>query len=182
MPQEPATTLPFTRRDIAFDADGITLRGWLYRPAGGADAPAPAPAIVMSGGYGTSKEMFVDRYAEKFAARGYLVVLYDQRGFGASDGRPRAEIDPWRQVEDIRHALTYACGLAGVDAQRVGLWGSSYSGGHAIVAAAGDRRVRCVAAQVPTIGGGETARRRVGGAAERELLARFAADRQGRAR
>ncbi|MET3133228.1 pimeloyl-ACP methyl ester carboxylesterase [Oxalobacteraceae bacterium GrIS 1.11] len=184
-----STATAFTRADIQFDAGGVTLRGWLYRPIGPVSAPgaptpgAPTPGatIVMAGGFGTSKEMYTDRYAEKFAAAGFIVLLYDQRGFGASDGEPRHEIDPWLQVEDLRHALTCAHGLVQVDPARVGVWGSSYSGGHALVVAATDHRVSCVVAQVPTISGSRTARRRIGGAADQALLARFADDRQRRA-
>ena len=43
--------------------------------------------------------------------------------------------------------------LPGIDAARIGAWGTSYSGGLAIVAAACDRRIRCVVAQVPYLDG-----------------------------
>ena len=44
---------------------------------------------------------------------------------------------------------------------RIGLWGSSYAGGHAIVLGATDRRLRAVVAQVPTISGYQQSLRRV---------------------
>jgi len=163
----------FVRKTTAFDADGVTLRGWLYEPSG----LDKHPAIVMTGGYGTTKEMFTDDYAAKFANAGFTVLLYDGRNFGGSDGTPRHEIAPWRQVEDFRHAVTHASGLPTVDPHRIGVWGSSYSGGHVIVVGATDRRVKCVVAQVPTISGTRTARRRVTGPAENALLAQFAEDR-----
>lgn len=172
---------PVQRQDVEFDADGLTLRGWLYRPAGDAGSGQRHPAIVMCGGYGTTKEMFTDLYAEKFAAAGFAVLLYDHRGFGASDGLPRHEANPWQQVEDFRHAITHARSLDGIDSERLGIWGSSYSGGHALVVAATDRRVKCVAVQVPTTHGTQAALRRVSGDAETALLARFATDRQQRA-
>lgn len=171
---------PVQRQDVEFDADGITLRGWLYRPQQEATGQH-LPAIVMCGGYGTTKEMFTDLYAEKFAAAGFAVLLYDHRGFGASDGLPRHEANPWQQVEDFRHAITHARSLGGVDGERIGIWGSSYSGGHALVVAATDRRVKCVAVQVPTTHGSQAALRRVSGDAETALLERFATDRQQRA-
>lgn len=171
----------FERRDIEFDADGVCLRGWLYQPKAAAGAEDARPAIVMTGGFGTTKEMFTDRFAEKFTAAGFIVLLYDHRGFGDSDGAPRQEINPWQQVEDFRHAVTYVSGLPGVDHRRIGIWGSSYSGGHALVVAATDRRVKCVAVQVPTISGTQAALRRVSGEAERVLLQRFAEDRRRRA-
>ncbi len=170
-----------TRQDVAFDADGALLRGWLYLPPR-SNTARRFPAVVMAGGYGTTKEMFTDQFAEVFAAAGFAVLLYDHRGFGASEGEPRQEIDPWRQVEDLRHAITYASSLPTLDPSRIGVWGSSYSGGHALVVAATDRRVRCVAVQVPTTHGSQTAQRRASGDAETALLRRFADERLRRAR
>lgn len=169
------------KQNVEFDADGVLLRGWLYRSVLANDAVQRMPAIVMSGGYGTTKEMFVDAYASYFAEAGFAVLLYDHRNFGDSQGEPRHEINPWQQVEDMRHAVTYLASLPGVDAHRIGVWGSSYSGGHAMVVAATDRRVQCVVVQVPTISGTQTAFRRAYGEAESILLDRFAEDRQQRA-
>ncbi|PPU97997.1 alpha/beta fold hydrolase [Xanthomonas hyacinthi] len=162
------------REEVAFDADGVALRGWLYRPAG---VPAPAPVVVMSHGWSLVKEAYLDRYAQVFADAGLAVLVYDQRGFGDSDGLPRQEIDPWRQVEDCRHALTFAAACAGIDPARIGLWGTSYSGAHALQVAATDRRVKAVVAQVPGLAGYRNGLRR--GSYERgeALQAAFAADR-----
>jgi len=80
------------------------------------------------------------------------VLVYDHRNFGASDGEPRQEIDPWGQVWDFRCALDWLQGRADVDPDRLGLWGSSFSGGEAIIVAACDERVRAVAANVPLAG------------------------------
>jgi fermentation-respiration switch protein FrsA (DUF1100 family) len=144
------------RQEIAFDAEGVTLRGWLYLP----DRTAgPVPTIVMAHGFSAVKEMYLDAFAEVFVQAGLGALVFDNRNFGASDGEPRQEIDPWHQVRDYRHAITYACTLPTVDATRIGIWGSSYSGGHVLVVGAIDRRVRCVVAQVPLISGHRNARR-----------------------
>jgi len=143
------------RRDIEFDAEGVTLRGWFYA----ADGPGTtAPTVVMAHGYSAVKEMYLDDYAEVFAAAGLNALVYDNRNFGASDGQPRQEIDPWAQVRDYRHAITYASTLPEVDAQRIGVWGSSYSGGHVLVVAAVDRRVKAVVSQVPLVSGHDNLR------------------------
>jgi fermentation-respiration switch protein FrsA (DUF1100 family) len=97
--------------------------------------------------------MYLDSFAEVFAEAGLNALVFDNRNFGASDGEPRQEIDPWAQVRDYRHAITYASTLTDVDATRIGIWGSSYSGGHVLVVAAIDRRVRAVVAQVPLVSG-----------------------------
>jgi len=146
------------RSDIEFDAAGVTLRGWLYVPDG---AGGPVPTIVMAHGFSAVKEMYLDRFAEAFSAAGLGALVFDHRNFGASDGEPRQEIDPWAQVRDYRDAITYAAGRPEVDAERIGIWGSSYSGGHVLVVGAIDRRVRCVACQVPLISGHRNARRLV---------------------
>ena len=93
------------RRDIEFDAEGVTLRGWFY-PAEGASGAGPA--VVMAHGFSAVKEMYLDRFAEAFAAAGLNALVFDNRCFGASDGEPRQEIDPWTQVRDHRHAITWA--------------------------------------------------------------------------
>jgi len=143
-----------TRRDIEFDAEGVTLRGWFY-PAEGAEV---APTIVMAHGFSAVKEMYLDKFAEVFAAGGLNALVFDNRNFGDSDGTPRLEIDPWAQVRDYRHAVTYAITLPETDASRIGIWGSSYSGGHVLVVAAIDRRVKAVVAQVPLISGYDNVR------------------------
>jgi uncharacterized protein len=107
----------------------------------------------MAHGYSAVKEMYLDRFAEAFADAGLASVVYDNRNFGAGDGEPRQEIDPWEQVRDYRNAITYATTLPEVDSERIGIWGSSYSGGHVLVVGAIDRRVKCVVAQVPLISG-----------------------------
>lgn len=166
------------RQDISFDADGTTLRGWYFRPAG----PGPWPGVLLSHGFSALKEMSLERYAEVFCDAGLACVVYDHRNLGSSDGEPRGEIDPWRQVLDTRHALSYLRRCEGVDPERIGLWGTSYAGGHAIVVAAQDRRVKCVVSQVMTIDGGEAARRRLTSAALEALSERVAADLDGRSR
>src|SRR5205085_7636317 len=103
--------------------------------------------------------MYLDHYADRFAEHGLAPLVYDNRNFGASDGEPRQEIDPWQQMRDYRDAITWASGLPEVDAERIGIWGSSYSGGHVLVVGAIDRRVKCVVAQVPLISGYRNARR-----------------------
>ena len=144
------------RSDVEFDAEGVTLRGWLYVPDG---AAGPVPTIVMAHGFSAVKEMYLDRFAETFAEAGLGALVFDNRNFGASGGEPRQEIDPWEQVRDYRHAISYASTRPEVDADRIGIWGSSYSGGHVLVVGAIDRRVKCVVGQVPLISGHRNARR-----------------------
>jgi dienelactone hydrolase len=166
------------REDVEFATeDGVTLRGWLYRPEAGG---GPFPVIVMAHGFSATKEMYLDDFADVFAAAGFAVLVYDNRNLGASDGEPRGEIDPWQQVRDYRDAITWVSARPEIDAERVGVWGSSYSGGHVLVVAAQDRRVRCVVSQVPLISGYDNARRLVRADHLAGLRAAFDADRAAR--
>src|SRR5215211_350873 len=103
------------RQDIEFDAEGVTLRGWLYLPD---RVAVPVPTVVMAHGFSAVKEMFLDSFADAFAAGGLGALVFDNRNFGASDGEPRQEIDPWAQVRDYRHAITWAQTRSEVDADR----------------------------------------------------------------
>ena len=112
---------------------------------------AAAPAVVMAHGYNCIKELYLDRYAAALADAGHVVLAYDHRNFGESDGEPRQDLDPWMQVRDYRNAITFVQTLDGVDPERIGIWGTSYAGGHVLVVAA-DRRAPSLRgrASVPT--------------------------------
>ena len=110
----------------------------------------------MAHGFSAVKEMGLDDYAAVFAAVGLAVIVYDNRNLGTSDGEPRFEIDPNAQMRDYGHALTYAASQNVVDENRIGLWGTSYTGGLVLNVAALDRRVKCVVSQVPYLHGLET--------------------------
>lgn len=164
-------------RKVEFSADGVKLRGNLYIPKGEA---YKYPAIVMAHGFAAVKEMHICRFAEEFAAHGFAVLLFDNRNFGESDGLPRQEIVPWQQAEDYRHAITYLTTQEQVDENRIGIWGTSFSGGHCLTIGASDSRVKCIVSQVPTISGFENAVRRGGGEKQKALFAQFSEDRKRR--
>lgn len=145
------------RKDVEFKTeDGVTLRGWHYVPKIGS---GPFPTVVMAHGFSAVKEMYLDRFAESFEKAGLASIVYDNRNLGASGGKLRQDIDPWAQISDYRDAITFAETLPETDASRIGIWGSSYSGGHVLVVAAVDRRVKAAVSQVPITAGHENARR-----------------------
>lgn len=170
----------FTRDDAMLPVNGVTLNGWFYRPEPSGTGSAPKPAIVMTHGFSCVKDLYIDRFAEIFAQAGFAVLLYDHRNFGSSGGDIRGEIDPLQQVADMREAVTWIRMQPGIDPDRVGLWGTSYSGGHVILLGAIDRRVKCVVAQVPTISGWQTFLRRVPPGAVTSVRHDFANDRAAR--
>lgn len=143
------------REDISFQtSDNVTLRGWFYKPS---DASSPLPCLVIAHGFSALKEMDLDLFAETFTAKLPLTCLvYDNRGFGDSDtkgGQPRQEIIPAQQTSDYSDAITYAQTRCEVNKDKIGIWGSSYSGGHVLWVGAVDRRVKVVLCQVPCVDG-----------------------------
>ena len=143
----------FIREDHLFRSKGIRCAAWLYRPH---EVERP-PLVVMAHGFGAERVFGLEPFAERFAGQGMAVFVFDYRCFGASRGHPRDLVNPFRHLNDWKAALAYARGLPGVDAERLALWGSSFSGGHALVTAARDGRVRAVVAQVPFVDGAKTA-------------------------
>lgn len=133
---------------VEFASEGATLRGLLFRPDG-VDRPA---VVIMAHGTTATIRMVVDEYAEVFRRDGLAVLLYDHRNLGASDGEPRQEINPWIQCRGYMHAMDFVGSLGGVDADRIALWGDSYSGGEVLVVGAADPRVKAVVAQTPVCG------------------------------
>jgi fermentation-respiration switch protein FrsA (DUF1100 family) len=138
------------RNNVEFLADDVTLRGWLFTPTGG---KGPFPLVVAAHGYAAVKEQSLNELGETFSQAGLAALIYDHRCHGESDGLPRGHIDPWAQIHDYRHAISFAETLKAVDRDRIGVWGTSYSGAHAIVVAAVDKRVKAGCSQVPMISG-----------------------------
>lgn len=127
------------------------------------------PTVIMAHGWGGTAAAF-RRDANDLARAGYLVVLFDYRGWGESDGRLvlanpnpaaggtepftaqvqplRGYVDPWEQVEDWFNVIDWVAGEPTADMDHLGLRGSSYSGGHVVYVAARDRRVKAIVSQV----------------------------------
>jgi fermentation-respiration switch protein FrsA (DUF1100 family) len=93
-----------TRTKVRFGSHGVDCAGYLYRPA---KARGTLPCVVLGHGTaGTMDRLFV--YAEPFAAAGMAVLVFDYRGWGASDGQPRQVIDIGGQLDDWRAAIGFA--------------------------------------------------------------------------
>ena len=139
---------------VYFDSDGYQLEALLYRPSG----TEVAPIIVMGGGWCYVKELAQPRFAEAFVSAGMGALIFDYRNCGGSSGEPRQHLDPWGQIADYRNAITFAERLPWVDSKRIGAWGISYSGGHVLILAAIDSRVKAVCGVVPVVDGYENMR------------------------
>ncbi len=149
------------------------MAGDLFVPDG-ASAQAPLPAILLCHGWAGPKSHLKATYAPFFSAAGFVCLTFDYRGWYESDSRlvtleppgapdadgmlsvrarPAREIvDPLDQNRDIHNAIDFLLSDERVDRTRLGLWGSSFGGGHVIYLAGTDPRVKCVVSQVPGMG------------------------------
>jgi len=143
------------RVDVLFQSGDARCAGWLY-PAGSVDEPAPC--VVMGHGFGSLKEGRLAAYAERFQSSGLAVLAFDYRHFGASGGQPRQLLGIRSQLDDWAAAVDHARKLESVDARRIVVWGSSFSGGHVMRVAAQDPRIIAAIAQVPHVSGPASAR------------------------
>lgn len=92
-------------------------------------------------------------FADAFAAAGMEALVFDYRGFGASEGEPRAVVSVKDQVADYRAVIDAARSLPGVDPDRVVAWSVSFAGGHVLALAAEDRRLAAAVALTPATDG-----------------------------
>ena len=136
------------RSDIVIISHGVHLSAWHYEAeTDDLTTPRGRPCVVMAHGLGGTKDSGLEPYAERFAAAGADVVLFDYRGFGLSEGHPRQVVDHRRHREDYHAAVAHARALPGVDPDRIVLWGTSNSGGHVIAVAAEDPLIAGVMSQ-----------------------------------
>jgi pimeloyl-ACP methyl ester carboxylesterase len=168
-------------REVEFWSEGETVRADLYLPEG-ATPGSPVPAIVMAGGWCYVKELIQPEYAKYFVPAGFAVLIFDYRHLGASDGTPRQHVDPYKQMEDYKNAISYLETLDEIDSSRIGIWGISYSGGHVLVVGATDPRVKCIVSNIPVVDGLYNMRRAHGHVGFRKIQEAVLEDRRERAR
>jgi dienelactone hydrolase len=120
----------------------------LYLPDG---ARGPVPGVVTGPGFGGVKEMLIPHFGEALAQAGIATLAVDYAGFGASGGEPRQDVDPRAQIRDLRRGLDHLSRDARIDARRLGIFGTSMSGAHALVIAGTDPRIRAAVVMVPFV-------------------------------
>jgi alpha-beta hydrolase superfamily lysophospholipase len=170
-----------TARDVTFYSEAVVCYGRLFLPSG-FSASSKAAAVVLAPAAAETAAT-LERYGAALAANGIVAMAIDYRGWGRSgafiyvadnvrwDDRlrfsqhtakvrlRRRRLIPAAQVTDIRNAITWIQGEPGVDRARIGVWGADLGGGHAIMTAGTDARVKAVVVQVPIIEGKDVERR-----------------------
>ena len=140
----------YLRTDEWFDSEGVRCAAAVFRPAA---ATTDTPAVVMAHGFGTPRAVRLFNYADVFARAGYVVVVFDYRHFGDSEGEPRQLLDISKQHQDYRNAIAYARSLDGARARRIVGWGTSFAGGHVLSLAGNGEDFAAAIAQVPHVSG-----------------------------
>jgi dienelactone hydrolase len=165
---DPPTDIEYQVRDVMSEGSRLSAEVFLGRSS----PEGKLPTLILSHGWGGQASL-LRADAVAFARAGFLVVTFDYRGWGASDGRLiatepipatdgktsfsaqvrelREVVDPHDQLCDLMSVIHWVQDEPRYDPQRLGLWGTSYSGGHVVYAAAKDRRVRAIVAQVPAL-------------------------------
>ena len=161
-------------------SDGVRLRGWLHLPD---RADGRVPFVVQGPGWlGLADAKLYQPYHEAFTAAGFAVLIFDYRGFGASDG-DRGTLSPAWQLADWRNAIAYMRGRDDMDPDRFAIFGSGGTGGgNAVLVAALEPDARATISQVPVADGRDWLRRMRDESAWETFLADVEADRRARAR
>jgi dipeptidyl aminopeptidase/acylaminoacyl peptidase len=161
------------KKEITIWSEGTRLAADLFVPDDLTEGQK-RPAILLCHGWGGPKSHLSATYAPFFCEAGFVCLTFDYRGWFESDARlttpdkqpavdedgfmtvrakpVRDVVDPLDQNRDIHNALDYLVEEPIVDADRIGLWGSSFGGGHVIYVAGHDARIKAVVSQVPGMG------------------------------
>ncbi len=112
--------------EVTFQNGEFTLSGTLYVP----DLSGPAPTIVFLHGSGEETRKNSIYSAQWFASMGYVVLIYDKRGTGLSDGSKES----WSRfsfndlADDLVAAIDYLRNRVEVDNSKIGVQATSQGG------------------------------------------------------
>jgi len=140
-------------KPVTFYSEGVKLAGDLFLPADIKPGERRA-GIVLCHGYTGVRSIYLPDNARVLAEAGYVVLTFDYKGWGDSDGA-KTRLAPYSRVADVQAALTFMGAQPEVDAARLGIYGTSYGGATVVFVAAIDPRVKCV---VSVVGIGNGAR------------------------
>jgi len=155
--------------EITIWSQGVRLAGDIYKPKG-LSATQKLPGILLVPGWGGSKENLKKNYGPHFAELGFIVLAFDYKSWGQSDGpivptkalayseesakldvnvtHIRKVVEPFSMLADVRAALHYLGGEPQVMPNNLGIWGTSLGGGLAMVMAATDERIKVLVDQM----------------------------------
>ncbi|MFN0304306.1 MAG: alpha/beta hydrolase [Burkholderiales bacterium] len=160
---------------VSLYSEGVRLSGDLFLPEDLRPGEKRA-GIVLCHGYTGVRNLYLPDNARVLNEAGYVVLTFDYKGWGDSDG-PKSRLSPYGRVIDAQAALTFLAAQPMVDPERLGLYGTSYGGATVVWTTAVDPRVKAVVSVVG-VGHGKRWMRSVRRPDEfADLLKRSAADR-----
>jgi dipeptidyl aminopeptidase/acylaminoacyl peptidase len=166
-------------KPVTFYSEGVKLVGDVYLPEDIKPGERRA-GVVLCHGYTGVRNIYLPDNARVLAEAGYVVLNFDYKGWGDSEG-PKTRLAPYSRVADVQAAVSFLSAHPQVDPERLGIYGTSYGGATVVFVAAIDPRVKCVVSVVG-IGNGARWMRSVRRPDEyHDLLARADADRRKRA-
>lgn len=128
---------------VTFKSSDLNISGVVHIP----DDMTPGerrPAVLVLHGFGSRKDAGnVTGPANMFMRWGYVVLRFDMRGCGDSDGL-FGHLLCLDQVEDTRAAVTFMQSRPEVDPDRIGVVGSSFGAAVAVYSAGVDDRIAAV--------------------------------------
>ena len=141
------------KKNISFYSEGVKLDGDLYYPDDMKEGEQRA-GIVLCHGYTGVKDLYLPDNAQVLNEAGYMVMTFDYKGWGESQGAP-TRLAPYSRVADVQSAMTFLQIQPEVDEDRIGIYGTSYGCATVVWVAAHDKRVKCT---VGVVGMGHGAR------------------------
>ena len=130
-------------QSVSLTSQGVTLAGNIHTPAGMKKGER-RPAFIVLHGFGGNKDAGnVLKPAKWFLDQGYVVMRFDFRGCGQSEGQ-RGNIICLDQVQNTRDAVTLLQRRPDVDPDRIALVGSSFGAAVAVYTGGVDQRVAAV--------------------------------------
>jgi fermentation-respiration switch protein FrsA (DUF1100 family) len=129
---------------VTYKLNGIDIAANVYTPPNYAPSKTYA-AIVICHPNGGIKEQTAGLYAQRLAEEGNITIAADAAYQGASGGEPRRTDKPVYRTEDIHGMADFISSYAGVNANRLGVFGICGGGGYTLKAAQGDKRFKAVA-------------------------------------
>jgi dienelactone hydrolase len=167
-----AADAPVDHQSITLWSDGVRLQGDVFKPRS-LKPGQKLPGIILLHGWGGSKANLNKAYAPQFAGLGFVVMTFDFRSWGESDGflladnalpkvketgkvtvagqHVRSIVNPLKMIDDAHAAVSWLVAEPNVQADNIGVWGTSLGGGLALVTAANDRRVKALITQVGAV-------------------------------
>ena len=142
------------KRAIEFYSEGFKLQGDVYVPDDRA-AGETRSAILLCHGYTGVKDLYLPDNARVLNESGYVVMTFDYKGWGESEGVAPNRLAPYSRVADVQAAMTYLGLQPEVDEERIGIYGTSYGGATVSWVGAVDQRAKVI---VSVVGIGHGAR------------------------